>query len=459
MTTVMPGRTHHDTRPTRTTLVAHRALAATAIPLTLRRLATAALFTTDIALLGRLGDVPVAAGGLVIGLFAMVTAVGTSLLSATSGQITAAVARARARGTCPVYQVRDLVRAAIAVATVAGAMGLLAVLGIGALLPLLGQDAEVVALTRPLLLAMAPGLLPFLWTAALSQYRCGLGRPESTATIQLVTLALNAGLGLALGLLLGPTGIGVATTLASLAAFGMLRRTSQRDDELTATVSLAGWRTSLPAVRRLVRLGLPVAGVHGPEAAFFLVVGLVMGALSPVALAAHAVLTQLVTLVLQPGVGLSRAATFLATRQPRRPGPTSRLDRIALAQATAAVTLAGLAYLVAGHALLAVVLPGAPAALALAATLLPLAVAVQFADSAQHLGVGAPRGASAVKAALTGNWMVGVPATLVLGPAFGPSGVWLGLFTGLATTAALLALRARGVPGPSMRRMPPMATR
>ena len=53
-----------------------------------------------------------------------------------------------------------------------------------------------------------------------------------------------------------------------------------------------------------------------------------------------------------------------------------------------------------------------------------------------------------LSATLAGYWGVGLPVALVLGRVadLGPPGVWLGLLTGLAATAALLLARfARGV--------------
>jgi MATE family multidrug resistance protein len=76
-----------------------------------------------------------------------------------------------------------------------------------------------------------------------------------------------------------------------------------------------------------------------------------------------------------------------------------------------------------------------------------VAAVLQFADSAQNIGVGLLRGlddtAGGFRATIVGYWAVGLPAVLLVGLALGlgPVGVWLGMLAGLATTAALLLRR------------------
>ncbi|WP_028926911.1 MATE family efflux transporter [Pseudonocardia acaciae] len=448
---------------TRRALTEHRALAALATPLALTQLAQVALTTTDTVMLGRLGATALAGGGLAIVLFNQLRTMGVGLVTAVGNQVAAAVSRAETTGGVDGGsardEVRDLVRAAVAVATVAGVLGGLVMVGFGQLLGWLGQDAEVAALTRTMLVTLAPGLLPCLWFQALRQYSVGMRRPRALLVITLVSIVINAGLNLLLGFGagswpgLGVAGIGTATSLVYLLTFGLLYRAVRRDPELAPALSLAGWRASAPTVRRLLRLGFPIAATYGSEAGFFSVVALVMGGFSAAALAAHTVVNQLVYIVFQASVGASHGASILVSREwaaGRRDTP-ARLARTALTQGALIVAAVAVVYLVAPGAMLGLFLdatdPADAAALVVAGQLLMVAAVLQFADSAQNIGVGLLRGlddtTGGFRATLIGYWLVGLPVALVLGLplGLGPVGVWLGLLTGLTATAALLLAR------------------
>ncbi|HEX8632069.1 MAG TPA: hypothetical protein VF755_28245 [Catenuloplanes sp.] len=86
-------------------------------------------------------------------------------------------------------------------------------------------------------------------------------------------------------------------------------------------------------------------------------------------------------------------------------------------------------------------------AIAVATTLLVVATAVQYVDCAQNIGVGLLRGlddtTASFRMTLIGYWIVGLPTAWLVSHGFGlgATGVWLGLLTGLGTTAALLLRR------------------
>lgn len=86
-------------------------------------------------------------------------------------------------------------------------------------------------------------------------------------------------------------------------------------------------------------------------------------------------------------------------------------------------------------------------AVEIATQLLLVAAVLQFFDCTQNIGVGLLRGLDDTKGGfrvtLVGYWLVGLPAAVLLGLAIGLDtlGIWLGLLTGLATTAVLLLRR------------------
>ncbi|WP_029893896.1 MATE family efflux transporter, partial [Nocardia brasiliensis] len=204
-----------------------RRLTALATPIAMTQLAQIAVSTTNIALMGTLGVQAVAAGGLAFALFNQIRTMCVGLITASGNQIATAVSAAGKRGESPDHEIRDVLRSSFLIATIAGIAGGAVLIGLGWALQWLGQDAGVLADARPLMVALAPGLLPCLWFQALRQYTVGMQRPQALLLVTLGSVVLN--LVLALGFIhgraglpqLGITGIGVATSLVFLITFGV----------------------------------------------------------------------------------------------------------------------------------------------------------------------------------------------------------------------------------------------
>jgi MATE family multidrug resistance protein len=266
-----------------------------AAPRAVGQIGQLALLATDLVLLGRLGATALGAAGLAVLLFNQLRTTGAGLVGAVGERVASALTRAEARARAEVrtavglrtgtwrrsaeYEVRDLVRGAVAVATVAGVAGALIMIGCGRLIGLLSQDARFAAPAQAMLIALAPGLLPYLWCQALRQYGLGMRRPAASTRVTLLSVGLNLGLSWVLGFGAGPVpgfgvaGIGAATGLVQLLGGGLLYLVMRRDPVLAPMLSLAGWRTSWPAVRRLLRSGGPTnrpGGVLGPAVVLLL---------------------------------------------------------------------------------------------------------------------------------------------------------------------------------------------
>jgi MATE family multidrug resistance protein len=438
-----------------------RQLLALATPIALTQLAQVALTTTDIVMIGVLGIEALAAGGLALVLFNQVRTMGVGLITAAGNQV-AAIAAQDERDVLSAdseSRVREVVRASLAVASVAGVAGAVLLVGCAQALTWLGQEHDVVDLAQPMLLALAPGLLPCLWFNALRQYTVGMRRPAALVWITALCIGFNAALNAALGygVWLFPrlelVGIGVATTLAHLLSFVLLCTAVRSDHVLAPMLSLRAWRAKRATVRRLTTLGLPIAATYGSEAAFFSVVALIMGGFGAAALAAHTVVNQLVYVVFQVTIGLSHGASILVSREVAlgRIAAAAGVGRLALVNGTAVMGVVALMYVLAPRFVLEPFMdlsdPAEARAVDLATQLLAVAALLQFADCAQNIGVGLLRGLHDTRAGLwatiVGYWAVGLPLALALDPiaGLGPVSVWFGLMAGLATTAALLLMR------------------
>ncbi|MFD8999851.1 MATE family efflux transporter [Streptomyces sp. NPDC059582] len=440
-----------------------RALGVLAVPLVLTQLAQVALTTTDTVMMGLLGTTELAAGGLAIVIFNQIRTMGVGLVTSVGNQVAAAAARAErpADDTAGAREsahdeVRAIVRASLAVATLAGIAGALLMILIGQALAWLGQDADVVHLTRNMLYALAPGLLPCLWFQAVRQFTVGMRRPQALLRITLVSIGVNAGLNWALihgtfGLpRLGLTGVGIATSTVYLLSFLALFLAAKKDTALSAHLTVDITHTDPAVLKRVLGLGVPIAATYGSEAGFFSVTAFMAGSFGPDALAAHTAVNQLVYIVFQVAVGLSHAASINVSRELALGDHDGarRIKNTALACAAAVMTCVGVLYLTVPRLVLAPFLDsGSGQALTLATHLLIVTAFLQFFDCAQNIGVGLLRGLddtrSGFRITLIGYWAVGLPAAWLLAYALGLDtlGIWLGLLTGLAATATLLLRR------------------
>ncbi|RBO92829.1 MATE family efflux transporter [Nocardia puris] len=456
-----------------------RRLAALATPIAMTQLAQIAVSTTNIALMGTLGVRQVAAGGLAIVLFNQIRTMCVGLITGTGNQIASAVSAAGKRGESADREVREVVRSSFLIATLAGLLGGVLLVGLGWSLQWLGQDAGVLADARPLMVALAPGLLPCLWFQVLRQYTVGLQRPQALLLVTLGSVVLNLVLALAFmhgwaGLpALGLTGIGVATSLVFLITFAVFWAMVRRDAELGRTLAIRPWPVQRATVVSELKLGTPIALTYGSEAGMFSVLALVMGSIGPAALAAHNVVYQIIYIVFQVAIGLSHGASILVSHAVARDEYThaKALAWLALRYAGVIAVVTGLAYVLVPDLVLRPFLdPGDTGTVELAHTLLLIGIVLQFFDAAQNIGTGLLRGLKETRIgfrlSLVGYWMVGLPSALLLAfpVGLGAAGVWWGLTAGLATTAVLMLWRyfalldgraaeyPRPLPGPAAER-------
>lgn len=283
-------------------------------------------------------------------------------------------------------------------------------------------------------------------------------RPQALLQITIASVAVNAGLNWILihgtfGLpRLGLTGIGIATSTVYLLSFLALYLSAKKDEELAPLLTLDITKADAATVKRLIGLGIPIAATYGSEAGFFSITALMAGSFGPDALAAHTAVNQLVYIVFQVAIGLSHAASINVSRELALGNheDARRLKNTALTCAAAVMAVVGVLYLAIPELVLAPFLDsgsGSGQALTIATHLLIVTAFLQFFDCAQNIGVGLLRGLddtrSGFRITLIGYWAVGLPASWLLAYALDLDtlGIWLGLLTGLATTAALLLRR------------------
>ncbi|NNJ07180.1 MATE family efflux transporter [Streptomyces sp. PKU-MA01144] len=428
-----------------------RALLRLAFPLILTNFAYVALTTVDIVMLGRLGALEIAAAGLAIALFNQLRTTGTGLVTGVSNL----VAEARVRDDRE--RVGALLFAGFFWATVCGVLFCAALLLIGPLLVLLGQDPAVVDKAGEFLMVMAPGMLPCLWFQNLRHFTTGLKRPGPLLAITLASVGATIGLNYVLiygkfGLpAFGFVGVAIATVTVFLLSFLAFIAVILRDGVLRPYLtSPDARRWNGDAVRSVWRLGLPISGTYASEAGFFSVLTLIIGSLGVDALAAQTVLNQIVYIVFMISAGLSHAASINISEADGLDDYTTarRMGLLGTAWGVVATLVIAVLYLAIPNPIVSLFISAEHAGnadvVALTVTGLLIAALMQVFDATQNIGNGILRGigdtAGPFRISLVGYWLIGLPAGYLLGVSadWGVEGVWIGQTIGLAATAAIL---------------------
>jgi MATE family multidrug resistance protein len=410
---------------------------ALAWPASLSFLASQGMAVIDTAMVSRMGaqaSAAVAIGGM---WWVSAAIVAFGLMRA----LDPVVAQANGAGDRPAVAaaLSNMLALTLPAAALMGGWCLLAAPGLGAL----GQPAGLLPLAGDYALAMGVATLPVLVFGALRQFLTALGLVPPTTLAVVVGLALKAPLNAWLLPSMGVAGCALATAVAEVAMVAALL--------LFARGTFREVRPPLPTwsgTRRLLGIGLPIGLQMGTEVWGFICVGLFMGWLGELPLAAHNIAMSAASVSFMIPLGISGAAatrvgTLLGAGESWRPAVAA-----ALCLGAATQLASSLLFLLAPELCL---LPYAPPAevLPLAVALMRVAGVFQLFDGAQVVLFGVLRGAGDVRvptlANLIGYWLVGLPvayfAAFELG--YGSVGVWAGLSVGLAVVATVLALRLR----------------
>lgn len=439
----------------------YRSLIALSTPIAGIQFAQIALTTIDLMMMAPLGMEALAAGGLAMLLYNQCRTMCVGMVTGLSNLVAASIGRGEARtlegapDASTQEEIRELVRSALFLGTLAALAsgGLLAAAGHG--LAFLGQDAAVIALAKPTMIALAPGLLPMVWLNVLRQFAVGMRRPGSLLGVTVASIAVNGLLNAVLihGWLgmpkLGLTGVALSTTLVQAWTFTVYYRAVNRDEAFNNFLSIALWQARSGTVLRIAKMGTPISLTYGLEAAVMSIASLLMGNCGAVFLAASNVINQLNKVVYQLNVGLSHGSSILVSRAlgQNQMGEIARIARAALITFAVPIVIIGFAYLLFPSVVLSPFVPGthADAAIVTAASaLIWFGVVSQFLSGFQNVCVGLLRGLGNTAAGLTstviGHGVIGLPAMLlfsnVLG--LGGAGVWLGICVSFGATSVLL---------------------
>ena len=427
-----------------------------AIPMALIQLGQIAMMTTDLALVGRLGDEAVAAAALSSTVFFVSFTLGMGLVSAV------APLAAQAFGARNPRMVRRALRVGLWVALLIALPVMAFPLRGEQILLLLGQAPATAHLAQQYLLGLAWGIAPALWFIAIRGFMGAINRPEPVLWITLVAIPANALLVYLLihgawGLpRLGLFGAGLAHSIVNLGTFlAALWFATRRRPFKKYHVLGRIWRIDWPLMRQLVAVGGPISISFLLEYGLFGAAALLMGLISTTALAAHQIALQVTAILFMVPFGISMAATVRVGHAVGR-GDASAVKRAGFVATLLGIVLVAVLTLavIASRFAIAELFFGEAAgsagdAIALTAVLLLVGATFFIADGIQSIAAGALRGMNDTRIpllfAVISYWLIGFPIACALGfwTPWGAIGVWIGLSCGTAVYAVLLVLRFR----------------
>lgn len=431
-----------------------------AAPMALTQLGQVAMMTTDLALLGRLGDKVVAATALAQTVLFAAFVIGMGLVSAV------APLAAQAFGARQPRMVRRSLRVGLWASILLGLpLSLVQLWGEGLLIAL-GQAPDAAALAARYLTGLAWCLIPGWAFIALRNFMSAVNRPEPALWITLAAVPVN-GL-LAYALIYGTFGLprldllgaGIATTFVNTGMCGAAIWIAYAQRPFKKYQPLGRfWRMDWPLMGKLLVIGAPISGTFLLEYGVFAAAALLMGSIGTTELAAHQIALQTASIMFMVPFGISLAATVRVGQA------AGRRDAVATRRAGFVALALGASFMATMTLIVAMtrgVIPyfflGQESAdiagtVALAATLLVVGATFFIADGVQTIAAGALRGLNDTRVPLAiaavSFWVIGFTACYVLAftADLGAIGIWIGLSASIAIYAMLLVWRFHALTG------------
>jgi MATE family multidrug resistance protein len=414
-----------------------RELVRLAWPITISMMSFSLMTLTSTAFVAHVGADELAGVGLagVVG-FALVC-FGIGLLRGAKTLVSQAVGADR-RDRIP-----GLLGAAMALAVVFGVAAMIAGHLLAPLMVRLSASPRAGGFAAQYLLIRSAGAPLVLMFAALREARYGQGDTRAPMRASLAGNAVNIALDatLILGLDWGVRGAAVATICGNLTELAVLAWPMR--------ASLRGARLSRAAVRDVWAQGAPNGAQFVMEVGSFLILTLLIAAMSATDGAAHQMVLHLVNVSFLPAHALAEAAAVLVGQAvgANRDALVSKVARRTFAIGASYAGLCVVIYALLGGAITSAMASGNAELAARAVTLVHVSLAFLVADAANVIARGVLRGASDVRyAAIVGiatSWLTTPPLTWLLGVALGLGAVggWIGLAFEIVVGAALFWLR------------------
>lgn len=323
-----------------------------------------------------------------------------------------------------------------------------------------GQEPELAALAQTYMRIAQWSMIPAFVLTGLRSFLTGLEKANAVLLLTVAMALVNGVLNYALIFgnwgfpRLEMEGAAIATVLANtIGTAAVVIYVVWDKDSRPFELFKNFWRPEWPALRAIVKLGVPISLGIFAEVGMFLTCSLMVGWIGVIELAAHSVALQLASIAFMVPLGLAQAASV---RVGNAAGRGNRLDvgragHAVMVMALGFVLVAGTVFAVLPEPLIKLWLdadnPDLEMIVQVGVPMLYMAAAFQIFDTLQVTASGALRGlqdtAVPMLIMVVSYWLIGLSSAYVaafwLG--FGPVGVWIGLVIGLATAAVTLTWR------------------
>lgn len=429
-----------------------RAIFHLAVPLMMNLVAYMGMTLIDVAMLGRLGPIALAASAAGNVMYVIVLAGGVGVLSAIG------TLAAEAFGDKNQQRITLIVRQGFFLALLLAIPAILWVLVTPRILLFIKQPYEVVLGAKDYLHGLIYGYLPCMLFCVLREFMTALHKPRVIMMITISALPFNALLNYVfiygkLGFpALGIYGVGLATSIVEwLMLFTMVLYVFKKPSLRIYQIFQIKWPHE--EMRRILRLGCPVGVSFVVEELLFVITTLLMGYFGVVALAAHQIALQCIYVAAMVQIGMSQATSV---RVSRFLGANDRIQArqtayVAIVLGACLAVLVACFFWFAPHLIIRLFInPARNIVVAtLAVKLLSIVALFHIIDAIQIVTGGALRGYQDTLVpmflGIISYWIIGIGAGVLFGFVFhfGPQGLWWGLSLGLCVSAILLQWRLR----------------
>ena len=423
-------------------------------PLLATYLAELFLYYIDHAIVGRLGADELGAVGLSGMVFVEIIVIGLAILSIVG------VLAGNAFGAGNSEEVSRVVRVGLVIAVVFSIPGMIVAWFLMDLLALTGQPDVVIALGEEYVRAAIWTVPAAFGFAVLRNFVTSLSRPGVVTVVIVVALPLNFVLDwvLVFGAFgmpgYGVAGAGYATAIVHWLMFLGLVVYIQADRFLRSYRVFSNMLVfDRSLIKRIYRLGLPVAGMSLVESAFFNVLIITVGVFGVIALAANQIILNTFEFAWTVSVALGEAAAIRVAQENGSgslPG-AFRAGWVTITTSLAAGLIFCSALVMAPGALASIFLntadPDYAEVLTLVRTLGVVGAILVLFDSLQWVAARALRGLEdtfwPMVLTAAGHWGIALPLGFVLAFTFDYKavGLWVGFTVGVTITCMLMMTR------------------
>jgi len=425
-----------------------------AVPLASAQLAQSATGFADTIMMGRIGPDALAAGGLASIILLSVMLGATGVVMGISPLV------AEAFGAGQKTRIQHLVRQGLWLSIMVALPMMIVMSQSNHWLLWVGQAEATVQLAYTYLNIILWGLFPVVGFAALRATVSALSHARPVMTIMVTGTAFNIAGNYVLGFgklgfpQMGLAGLALASVIAQWGMFIAMVLYVLKHPNLRAYRFFQELHRLRPRILwQLIWVGVPIGIFSGLEAAFFMVIMFWVGTFGTIALAAHQVVLQTLTIVFMVPLGISFATTARVGQWLGRKDfqGVQRAAWVSIGLSTVFAGSISVMFLLFPKQVIGIYLdvqnPENFAVVSMATTLLVIAAIAQVLDAFQKAIYGSLQGLQDTQVPMVlialGYWGFGLSVACALGSYFnlGTQGLWIGQSVAIAVVAGLFTWR------------------